>query len=1132
MHTREDPELQMMLPPRERRVTPPRPVLGLAAIGALLLLLGCQEGGPSDEAVDATVGDAVSADAAAGAPDARTNDAALRPDAAPFSDAAHTADTAAPPDAASPPDDAAEPDPDASPTPDAAFEIDAAARPDAAATDPDASPTPDAAFEIDAAQEPDAARPNLSPPVARAGTDRRATVGATVHLNGSLSDDPDGQHLSFAWRIVEQPLGGDAVLDGDDTPTPQLSGQRAGRYTVELVVDDGVFESAPDTLEIELSSALDHDPLGAAEVAITTRVAATGVEPLGANLTTVAGGTNFAVNNHVKGSGFEPASERRIIRIERVGETDDRTWFSWDTYGGVDTWDTNANGFGNGAVVRFYRLVDANGAPLPYTDGMHDVRGADHVVFLGEATVPFPTVDLPTGGWAPNDVDGEGRVYVDAPLTLAYGDYAMLHLTKTTVPAAEVHPRLHGWWDQDQHYLFLWGDGVRSQLVPHPAPVPAELDEPGQTCLQITADNAQQHHAGQWTYHPFDQHEGQWYSQLTPGASYRVEAWLRQEGLGDDGRVSFAFVGGNSYAAANQVEPWQVTDAWQRFTYDFVAPPYPETGSGAHIAHALRFTGPGTLYVDNFLLYRFDEAHGFAPHGPHVNSIGPLLASFPPTGPKPVVRFYPLQYGNGSIDSMLGNYGEAKFDINSGRFSPFGTATIAQSMRWAYATGEDAASRVVPFLTVSEEYTEIELAALVEYLGVPYDPAVDTPETKPYAHRRFRQRGHGAPWTEDFREILVEWGNETWHQGAGGYGWHGFGVPGWVHHGGVEYGLFARYVLDAVRAQPAWAAHDLGARLRFVLGGNYDARPDSGYGELAIQQARGADYLGHANYVGPKWETGDAGSSVFDDHGVQETLVALETQMRALLDQAAASRELLAAQGLDYRVVAYEGGPSGYWTNDDAPEIDELYGKSLAMGLAALDTWLYASLTGVGHQAYLGFSSGRWWTSHTPPEAGGFRPHPGWLALTLRNRHAPGDTMLAVELEHTPRYRRGEESLPLISAYALRDGPDRVSVVVLSRVLDGVHDGADFGDGVVPTTLHLPFTRRPTRVTLHRLAHPDGTPADPRENNLADERIVLLEDELDPSDYAPDFVIGPPTGGLPGGLPPGAIHVYGFHFAD
>jgi hypothetical protein len=46
--------------------------------------------------------------------------------------------------------------------------------------------------------------------------------------------------------------------------------------------------------------------IGAPDITVTKNVPATGVEPIGANLTTIAGGTNFAVNTHAWNSGFEP----------------------------------------------------------------------------------------------------------------------------------------------------------------------------------------------------------------------------------------------------------------------------------------------------------------------------------------------------------------------------------------------------------------------------------------------------------------------------------------------------------------------------------------------------------------------------------------------------------------------------------------------------------------------------------------------------------------------------------------------------------------------------------------------------------------------------------------------------------
>ena len=37
------------------------------------------------------------------------------------------------------------------------------------------------------------------------------------------------------------------------------------------------------------------------------------------------------------------------------------------------------------------------------------------------------------------------------------------------------------------------------------------------------------------------------------------------------------------------------------------------------------------------------------------------------------------------------------------------------------------------------------------------------------------------------------------------------------------------------------------------------------------------------------------------------------------------------------------------------------------------------------------------------PEAGGFRPHPGWLALQMRNRYVHGDRMVEVKINGKKR---------------------------------------------------------------------------------------------------------------------------------
>ncbi|MEJ2039568.1 MAG: hypothetical protein P8X55_11630, partial [Desulfosarcinaceae bacterium] len=88
-------------------------------------------------------------------------------------------------------------------------------------------------------------------------------------------------------------------------------------------------------------------------------------------------------------------------------------------------------------------------------------------------------------------------------------------------------------------------------------------------------------------------------------------------------------------------------------------------------------------------------------------------------------------------------------------------------------------------------------------------------------------------------------------QGAGGYGWDGWGRPGWVHQGGLEYGLFAKYMIDGhVKQMPAYSQYNLGEKIKFALGANYDGS-ENAYGELAARQGADVDYIGHANYVAP-----------------------------------------------------------------------------------------------------------------------------------------------------------------------------------------------------------------------------------------------------------------------------------------
>lgn len=89
-----------------------------------------------------------------------------------------------------------------------------------------------------------------SPPVANAGTDQTALVGAQVNLDGSGSYDVDGDPLTYAWSFTSMPPASTAVLSGQSTVTPHFTLDAPGTYVVQLLVTDGVEFSAPDTVTI------------------------------------------------------------------------------------------------------------------------------------------------------------------------------------------------------------------------------------------------------------------------------------------------------------------------------------------------------------------------------------------------------------------------------------------------------------------------------------------------------------------------------------------------------------------------------------------------------------------------------------------------------------------------------------------------------------------------------------------------------------------------------------------------------------------------------------------------------------------------------------------------------------------
>ncbi|MBL3616339.1 MAG: putative Ig domain-containing protein [gamma proteobacterium endosymbiont of Lamellibrachia anaximandri] len=89
-----------------------------------------------------------------------------------------------------------------------------------------------------------------SGPVADAGPDQTVAVGDLVTLQGNGSSDADGDALSYLWSLIAVPTTSSASLSDPAAVSPAFIPDVPGDYLGQLIVNDGVTDSAPDTVKI------------------------------------------------------------------------------------------------------------------------------------------------------------------------------------------------------------------------------------------------------------------------------------------------------------------------------------------------------------------------------------------------------------------------------------------------------------------------------------------------------------------------------------------------------------------------------------------------------------------------------------------------------------------------------------------------------------------------------------------------------------------------------------------------------------------------------------------------------------------------------------------------------------------
>jgi hypothetical protein len=476
------------------------------------------------------------------------------------------------------------------------------------------------------------------------------------------------------------------------------------------------------------------------------------------------------------------------------------------------------------------------------------------------------------------------------------------------------------------------------------------------------------------------------FEQFQTGHSYTADVWLKQSGV-SDGSATFSISGlGVSHTFTG------VNGVWQHFTWTFPAVQGLPANSVLPTVH-LDFNAPGTLWVDNFQLYD---------------------ASWPPNSVTPQVMQAWTDFHPGTI-RIWSNFGNA--DQNYSFLSLDSWITPEIKTRNTPGIGNeyevpaelehlpDALANVKavganPWLIVNMALSEQEWGELIDYLSAPAGTG--------YAANR--PANHPGPYTADFNTIYLEVGNEEWGTQS---------VPV-----DFAYGQWAHLVISQAIANKTYFDS---TKIKFIVNGFFQ---NPSFGSTAASAAPEAAIVDYALYSG-------GNTALTGDAYYQSDLVQLPATNRALIDAIVARQQLDAANRTPYSLAAYEEGPgadSGTHSGD----------TSLAAAVGAVDVALYASMSGFGPQNLYMYQLGSGpFTSHSN-FANGFRPHPVWEALQMRNQYCAGP-LVWTNPNTVPTSTDGN-NYPLIGVYTFQDANNQADVIVVSRDLNNA----------TPVTLHFP----------------------------------------------------------------------------
>ncbi|MBI5509770.1 MAG: hypothetical protein HY903_13530 [Deltaproteobacteria bacterium] len=102
------------------------------------------------------------------------------------------------------------------------------------------------------ASAPDSVQISVSnrQPIAAAGASQYVQVGDITTIAAAASTDPDGQTLTYTWRLTSKPATSTRSLTSTTSATTTLQPDKVGTYSIELIVNDGIIDSLPDDVQV------------------------------------------------------------------------------------------------------------------------------------------------------------------------------------------------------------------------------------------------------------------------------------------------------------------------------------------------------------------------------------------------------------------------------------------------------------------------------------------------------------------------------------------------------------------------------------------------------------------------------------------------------------------------------------------------------------------------------------------------------------------------------------------------------------------------------------------------------------------------------------------------------------------